>query len=354
VTGVVARTWARRRGVPLVARLMVVAVLAIALAACSSIGGGGGNRITVTGDFADVNALEHDASVVMNGVTVGFVKHVTVDGNLAKLTMSLRQNAYVPADVTPVVGQQSLLGPDVVELLVPAGDKAGPLRDHAVIADAAHPGRFQADLETLVKSGTDLLGTLGAEGTTALAQVIAENAQGFGPEGGDLRVVLDDLNTVLGGYATRTQTINTLLDNLDTFASNLGPNAQANAQALTNLANATAVLDRQKDRLLNLLSSLSSVSTEGHSLLSADLREITDQLTSLNTVTKGVANQQAALGQVLKYVNGHNLSTARSVHSAEDFVQVLNDFIVCGLPGGGEVATDPLNSCSYVPQAARP
>jgi len=331
---------------------MVGVLLAMALAACSI--GGGSGRITVTADFSDVNALEHDASVVMNGVTVGFVKHETVDGTLAKLTMLIKKSAGVPADVTPVVGQQSLLGPDVVELVVPPGDRAGPLRDHAVLADAAHPGRFQPDLETLVKSGADLLGTLGAEGTTALAHVIAENAQGFGPEGGDLRAVLDDLNTVIGGYATRTQTIDTLLTNLNTFASKLGPDAQANALALTNLADATAVLDRQKDRLVSLLASLSGVSTQGSALLEADLGQITDQLNSLNTVTAGVAKQQAALGQVLHFLNGHNLSTSRSVDPANDFVQVLNDFIVCGLPGGGEVPTSPLNSCNNVPQVALP
>jgi len=342
----------RRRGVPVVAQLMVGVLLAMALAACSI--GGGSGRITVTADFSDVNALEHDASVVMNGVTVGFVKHETVDGTLAKLTMLIKKSAGVPADVTPVVGQQSLLGPDVVELVVPPGDRAGPLRDHAVLADAAHPGRFQPDLETLVKSGADLLGTLGAEGTTALAHVIAENAQGFGPEGGDLRAVLDDLNTVIGGYATRTQTIDTLLTNLNTFASKLGPDAQANALALTNLADATAVLDRQKDRLVSLLASLSGVSTQGSALLEADLGQITDQLNSLNTVTAGVAKQQAALGQVLHFLNGHNLSTSRSVDPANDFVQVLNDFIVCGLPGGGEVPTSPLNSCNNVPQVALP
>ncbi|HEY2427941.1 MAG TPA: MlaD family protein [Acidimicrobiales bacterium] len=345
---------ARRPALSTVAKLMVAVLLAIPVAACSAVLGGGSGRITVTGDFSDVNALEHDASVVMNGVAVGYVKHMTVDGTEAKLTMLINKSADVPSNVTPVVGQQSLLGPDVVELLVPAGDRAAPLQDHAVIADAAHPGRFQPDLETLVKSGNDLLGTLGAEGTTALAQVIAENAQGFGREGGDLRAVLDDLNVVVGGYATRTRTIDTLLGNLATFASTVGPAAQADAQALSNLANTTGVLDRQKDRLLDLLASLSSVSAQGSSLLEADLTQITDQLNSLNTVTKGVANQQAALGQVLKYLNGHNLSTSRGVDPADDFVQVLNDFIVCGLPGGGEVPTSPLNSCNNVPQPVLP
>ena len=338
----------------------VACLVAMGLAACS-VAGPSGARITVTAEFSDVNALEHRATVEMNGVDVGVVSHIAVDGALARLTMSIKRSAHVPADVTPVIRQPSLLGPDVVELVVPAGAPAagslqtgtlqiGPLRAGAVLADAARPGRFQPDLETLVHSGTDLLGALGAEGTTALARVISEGAQGFGPEGGDLRAVLDDLGTVVSGYASRTRTIDTLLQHLDTFASNLGPSAQADAEAVTNLAATTAVLDRQKDRLIGLLRSLSAVSVQGSSLLHADLGLITTQLTGLESVTRGLADQQDALGRVLHYLNGHNLATSRGGDLNNDYLQVLGDFVVCGLPGGGEVATSPLDSCANVPQ----
>lgn len=332
------------------ARLLAFAVLAAAVAACSP--AGGSSRITVTGEFSDVSALEHHATVEMNGVGVGVVTHIRLDQTMALLTMSLEKSSNVPADVTAEIFQPSLLGPDVVELVVPAGSIAGPLRDHAVIADAAHPAPLAPDLETLIKSGTDLLGTLGAEGTSALARVIAEGARGFGPEGGDLRAVIDQLDTVMNAYAGQTRTIDTLLAHLATFSSQLGPQARADAQALANLAATTAVLDRQKERLVGLLASLNTLSVQGSRLLGSDLGLITDQLRGLRTVIHGLANQQDALGRVVHYLNGHNLSTARDVSHSDDFTQVLNDFVVCGLPGGGEVPNDPLNSCSNVPQAA--
>ena len=200
---------------------------------------------------------------------------------------------------------------------------------------------FEPDLfGPLVKSGNSLLDTFAVRGgTTALAQIISEGAQGFGPESGDLRAVLDDLDTVVTGYAGQTQTIDTLLNNLSTFVSGLGPDAEANAQALTNLANTTEVLDRQKDRLVQEFAALlNSVSTQGLNSSNADLTEITDQLSAVNTVTKGVANQQVALGKVLQFLNGHNESTARGVDHNDDFIQVLNDFIICGL---GQAVGDP-------------
>ena len=332
-------------------KALVGATLALAtgLAACAVPGTGGSGRITATAYFSDVNALEHHATVEMNGVGVGIVSHIAVAGSLAKLTLSIRKSADVPAGVTAVVRAPTLLGAEVVELRVPA-KPSGVLPDGAVIADAAHPAVFEPDLESLVKSGNSLLDTFAVRGgTTALAQIISEGAQGFGPESGDLRAVLDDLDTVVTGYAGQTQTIDTLLNNLSTFASGLGPDAEANAQALTNLANTTEVLDRQKDRLVQLLASLNSVSTQGSQLLNADLTEITDQLSALNTVTKGVANQQVALGKVLQFLNGHNESTARGVDHNDDFIQVLNDFIICGLgQAGGEIPGSPVSSCSAV------
>lgn len=320
--------------------------LLVGLAACAVPGTGGGGRITVTAFFSDIDALEHHATVEMSGVSVGRVSHIQVDGSEAKLTLSLRKGAGVPADAVPVIATPTLLGSQVVDLRVPANDHAGPVQDGAVLADAARPGKLEPDLESLVRSGNQLLGVLGAEGTTALARVISENAQGFGPEGGDLRAVLDSLDTVTAGYASRTQTIQTLLRNLDAFTSATGPSAQADAEALTNLAHATEELDRQKDRLVNLLASLSSLGAQTSSFLSADLDEITHQLSALNTVATGLARQQASLGRVVEYLNGHNLGTSRVVDKNDDFTQVLNDFVVCGLPGGGEDPTSPLNSCS--------
>ena len=330
-------------------RLLAVAVIGVVLGACSvgTRGDGPSGRITVTGDFVDVNALEHRATVEMNGVNVGVVSHIQVDGSLAKLTMKIKRSAHVPANVVADIRRASLLGPDVVELTPPPGSSAPPLADHAVLADAASPAKFLPDFETLVHAGNDLLGTLGAEGTSALARVVAEGAKGFGPEGGDLRVVLDSLNTVVSGYATRTQTITTLLQSLDTFSSTLSPNAQANVEALSNLARTTEVLDRQKDRLIALLTSLSTVSTQGSQLLEADLGQITTQLNGLRSVTQAVADQQASLANILIYLNGHNLATSRGVSHPNDFTQVLNDFVVCGLPNhaGGDVPGDKLNSC---------
>jgi phospholipid/cholesterol/gamma-HCH transport system substrate-binding protein len=254
----------------------------------------------------------------------------------------------VPAGVVAQVRRAAILGPQLIELLIPANTPPEPLLpDNGTITTTT----VRPDLEDLIKSGTDLIGALS---TSQLARLLQEGARGFGGEGGTLHQVIDNLDIVLSGYASRTAAITSIVKDLDTLSSSVGPAAQANAQAIANLAQAVTILDTQRVRLTNLLSALDSVSRQGVAILSTQLPQITDQLVGLRKVTQAVANQQDALGVLLKYLNGHNVALAEP--TINNFIQVLNDFVICGLgKAGGEDPTSPLNSCTNVPApAAKP
>ncbi|MBV9934622.1 MAG: MCE family protein, partial [Actinobacteria bacterium] len=216
------------------------------------------------------------------------------------------------------------------------------LRDGAVIRKT----EVVPDLEQLVGSGTEVFAAISS---TQLSTLIAENAQGFGGNGAVLSKLLDDLNTITGGFRSRTMTVTTLIDALDQLSSDLGPSAQANAKALANLATTTQILNDQRQELVGLITSLKNLSAEGRSILDAHLAQVGNQLAALRSVTQAVADRQRDLGLLLLNLPGHN--AALKAATVDDFVQVLNDFIVCGLPNGGEDPTSPLNSCNYVPQA---
>jgi phospholipid/cholesterol/gamma-HCH transport system substrate-binding protein len=302
--------------------------------------------MTAIAEFTDVGALAHGATVEMAGVSIGHVSHIQVDGSKARLVLVFPRSAHVPVSVTAQVRRAAVLGPQVIELIVPPGGaNAALLADHATIASTD----VRPDLEELIKSGTDLFGALSA---SQIATLLQEGAAAFGGEGGQIHQTLDNLDVVLTGYASRTATITSLVHDLDTLTASLGPNSDANALALANLARTTAVLDDQRTRFVNLLASLDTVSRQGVTLLATQLPQIADQLLALRTTTQALANQQKALGNILKYLPLHNAALAGS--TVNDFIQVLNDFIICGVPGGGEDPTSPLNSCSFVPQASTP
>jgi len=329
----------RRR---LLTPLLIVALMS-GTVSCSL--GGSSRSMDATAEFSDVGSLAHNATVEMAGVNIGTVTHISVDGAVARLTMRFPISARVPAGVVAQVRRAAILGPQLIELVIPPGTPPEPLlANHARITTTD----VRPDLEDLVKSGQDLIGALD---TTELAKLVQESAQGFGGEGARLRQTIDDLNVVLAGYASRDQVIVSLIQDLDRFASSTGPAAQANAEALSNLARAAAVLDDQRIRLTNLLSALDTVSLQGVAFLSTQLPQIADQLLALRTTTQALANQQAALGNILTYLKGHNAAT--SLATVNGFIQVLNDFVICGLPNhqGGDNPSSPLNACTAVAPA---
>lgn len=331
-----ARRWGAHRAlVPLVALVLVVGLLA---GGCSLVGGGG-DTITVHATFDDVADMAPGAPVQMADVRIGRVSRIQLsdDGRRAALDLTIDADAGVPADVTGRVRRTSPLGEKFVELR-PARDAGADL-----LADGDEVTQTEVvpDFEQLVASGTDVFGALSA---SQIATMLDEGARGFGGRGGQIRQILGNVADIAHGYARRTDDLTRLVESVDELASTTGPAAQAHAEAIGHLAETTRTLDEQSDHLLDLLDSLSRVSRESSDLLEAHFAAIGRQFEALRSVTTAVASEQEALARLLQYGPGHN--EALRLGTNGDFAQVLNDFVLCGLPGGGDQPGDPVNSCS--------
>jgi phospholipid/cholesterol/gamma-HCH transport system substrate-binding protein len=321
----------------------VVVMAASLLASCS---GGNGDKMTATAVFDDVADMANGALVQMADVKIGEVTKISLVGTRARVRMSFEKEARVPEAVTARVRRTSVIGEKFIELRPDTEDHDAPLlRDGAVITRT----EVVPDLEQLVGSGTAVFSALSA---SELGTLIAENAKGFGGKGPTLARLVDDLDRIMAGFRTRTDTVSKLVDAMDELASDLGPSAKANAEALANLATTTQILNEQRQALVALLTSLRNLAIEGRNILEQHRAQVGEQLVALRAVTQAIADKQRDLGLLLANLPIHN----KALHSAvvEDFVQVLNDFVICGLPGGGEVPDSPLNSCHYVPQEPAP
>jgi phospholipid/cholesterol/gamma-HCH transport system substrate-binding protein len=326
-------------------RLAAVAttlVLAASLVACS----GGDHTMTATAVFDDVADMANGALVQMADVKIGEVTSIKLVGDRAQVRMSFDETARVPQAVTARVRRTSVIGEKFIELRPDTKDQDAPLlRDGATITKT----EVVPDLEQLVSSGTEVFTALSA---SELGALIDENAKGFGGKGPTLARLVDDLDRIMAGFRTRTDTVSRLVDAMDELASDLGPSSKANAEALANLATTTQILNEQRQALVNLLISLRDLAIQGRSILEQHRTQVGEQLVALRAVTQAIADRQRDLGLLLANLPIHNVA----LHSAvvEDFVQVLNDFVICGLPNGGEVPDSPLNSCTYVPQEPTP
>ncbi|WCO65013.1 MCE family protein [Iamia majanohamensis] len=315
-----------------------VVVLVAVLAVVTGCARGDDPRIQVTATFPDVADLVEGAPVQMSDVRVGSVTSIRLadDGRRAQVRLAVDQDAAVPADVVARLRRTSALGEKLVELRPQGDDPEAPrLADGAVIARAV----VVPDVEDLVASGTELFTSISA---SQLAVIIEESAASVEGRGEDLTLLLERLETVTGGYADRTATLTGLIDDIDRLASDLAPSAEANGEALSDLAETTRILDETSEEFLTTIRSLTRVAEEGEDLLATRYDEISLALEGLRSATGAVASEQAALGRVLQFLPGHN-ALGRAVD--DDFAQIIGDVVLCGIPGGGEVDGDRLNDC---------
>lgn len=305
------------------------------LAGCS---GSGSGTITASAVFSDVTDLVAGAPVQFADISVGNVKSIDLDGTRAKVVMSIDKSADVPANVTAELQQTTILGEHYIALVAP-DDRGAALADGAVIRKT----EFVPGIQQLVSSGSEVFGAVNA---AQLAEIVDNGAQGFGGQEAQLRQLVDDFNTVLGGYASRSGEIQSVIDQLDQFSSTLAPDSQANAQAISNLAQTTQVLSQQSDQFEQLLQSLNDLATQGRSILDTGVSSTEDQLNALAAVAGQLAAHQQDLATVLEYLPGHNRTTADL--TVNNYAQVLDDVIVCGLPAnvGGTNGNYAGNTCA--------
>jgi len=310
------------------AGLLVVGLLLMpaVLAGCSS---GSSGMMTASAVFPDVSDLVNGAPVQFAGITVGDVTSISLHDAQADVVMAIRRSADVPAGVTAELRQTTILGEHYVALVDNGGNQA-PLAAGARITKT----EFVPGIQQLVSAGAEVFGAINA---AQLAQIVDNGAQGFGGQAASIRRLIDDFDTILGGYASRSPEITSVIDNLNRFNATLAPNAQQDAQSISNLAQTTSILAQQSAQFVQLLQSLDDLAVQGHSILATGLTQSEDQINALSAVASQLAQHQTDLATVLEELPLHNGALASL--TVNNYAQILEDIIVCGVPGGGAGTT---------------
>jgi phospholipid/cholesterol/gamma-HCH transport system substrate-binding protein len=301
-------------------------------------GGGPATSLTAYADFSDVNQLVGGAPVDMADIPVGHVVAITLAGSRAKVEMSIARSAKVPAGVKAELEQTSVLGDNFIQLEPTKSAVADDLLANG--STIAQTG-VQPEIEQLVQAGSQVFGAIPS---TELAEIVQAGGQGFGGQSANIRQLLDDFSTVAAGYASRDGQIQSLIENLNRLGAGLGPSATQDAQALSNLAQTVTVLQQQSTQFIDVLQSLDALSIQGHSLLGASIPEIDDELTSLAATANELASHQQDIAGLIQNLPIYN--SAANAATVNDFIQVFEDIIVCGVPGGGENDSDAAATCA--------
>lgn len=303
-------------------KMILTFVLAgVAFAACRMPEDG---TMTVSAAFPDVGDLAASAPVMMADVQIGKVSEIELEGDQALVTMKIERAARVPDGVVARVRRTSLLGERIVDLEVPEetpGD-APLLRDGGRIAET----ETRADLEDLVDEGNDVLAPIAA---SEVATLVDEGAKGFGGRGEELGTMLSNFQTIVHGYAGRTDDIRGFITSLDEFNSTLAQKAEEHAQAVANSARGIGMLREESGRLREAIRALNRLSVGARSLLAAHSDEMGRFFAQMRVILGVLREEESSIIQLLKWAPGHNHNTQTTEY--ERFVQVIQDMVVCGM-----------------------
>jgi len=326
----------RRR---LLAVVPALAAVAFGLAGCA----GSGSSRSAVAIFSDVGDLANGAQVQLAEVPVGSVSSITLDGDRAKVTLSIDQGVHIPDNVSAAIARTTILGDQYVELDVPKSDTGAAAAHVPQLANGATISHTSVvpDVEQFIQAGADVFGAIS---TTQLEQIIAAGGEGFTGQEASLKTFLQDLTTVANGYAAHTSEITQAVDGLNQLTSTLAPNSSANAQALSTLAQTATVLAENSTQFETLLQSLNNLSVQGRSILETYEPQIVAQLQTLQAVGSQVAQHQSDLAGLLEELPIANTELPSGVRNG--YVQLYENIIVCGIPLGGEDDNSPAFSCA--------
>ncbi|MEV6772366.1 MlaD family protein [Nocardia sp. NPDC051030] len=190
-----------------------------------------GDKVTYDAVFTDVSGLFAGDSVRMSGVAVGKVETVALDGNSARVHLTVDASRPIYDNTKAAVRYQNLIGQRYVELLTEGKDgaklKAGstiplertiPSFDVSKLFNGFKPMFDTLDPEQLNQFGTNLL------------RVIQGDGSGIGP-------VLADLDTLTKHARSSEAVIVLLIRNLGLVSDEIGGKSKAVGDLVQQLAN---------------------------------------------------------------------------------------------------------------------
>ncbi|HWC80463.1 MAG TPA: MCE family protein [Pseudonocardiaceae bacterium] len=259
--------------------------------------GTGANSYQITVHLADVGNLVPNAEVKVGDVTVGTITDIGFDNWTAKLTVSLPDSVVLPANAEAWIGQKSLLGAEYLSLGPPSAAKPiGTLRAGDDIP-LSRTGRYPETEELLAA----LSAILNQGGVSQLHTITAELNAALDGHTNDARSLIQNVGALAATLDARKGDIVSALNNLNQLTATLARQNQVINTALQAIPGGLAVLDQQKNSLVQTLNSVSTfgdlataVISEGGGDLHANLQAI-----------------QPILGELAD--SGHNLDEAMGI-----------------------------------------
>lgn len=120
--------------------VMALGALLVLSTQVTSLGKWGQSGYPIQAYVDDASGLEKHTHVLMNGVTIGEVQEITIEGKKVRLKLLINDGVKIPDDSAVIVAQESLLGSKVLNIVV--GDAASILKKGGVLVQSKRYASF--------------------------------------------------------------------------------------------------------------------------------------------------------------------------------------------------------------------
>ncbi|HTF50846.1 MAG TPA: MCE family protein [Pseudonocardia sp.] len=280
---------------------VVVLAAALALSGCAFDGlnqfalpgtqGRGDGAYTVRIQLRDVTGVEPNSPVMVRDADVGTVTGLRVEGDHALVTVSLNRDVSLPGNARAMVGQTTVLGSKHIELGPAAGQPSvGRLADGDTIP-LPRSGSFPQTEDVL--ASLSLL--LNGGGLAQVRTITTELNATLSGRTTDLRGLLDQLNTFVGGLDAQKADIVSAIDGLDRLSTRLNARRDTLGKAIDQLDPTLRVLNDNRDQLVHTLDALGRFGDVAGDVVRDSHDDLVANLDNLEPTLRALADAGRAL-----------------------------------------------------------
>ncbi|CQD23839.1 MCE family lipoprotein LprM [Mycobacterium lentiflavum] len=257
--------------------------------------GSGPGSFVIQAQMPDVNNIQQNSRVQVADVTVGHVAKIERQGWHALVTMRLDGGVDLPANATAKIGTTSLLGSLHIELAPPTGEPPrGKLNDGSLIP-LSHGGAYPSTEQTLAALSLVLNGG----GIGHLQDITEAFSTAFRGRGQDLRSLIGQLDSFTAHVNDQTGDIIAATDSLNNLAGQFAGQQAVLDRALTTIPNALAVLNDERDNLVEAADQLGKFSALTADVVNRTKENLVKELQEVGPVLESLANAGPSLTRAL-------------------------------------------------------
>lgn len=282
-----------------VKKFLVPGVIVALLVAAGFAMFSGGDTKTLTAHFPRAISIYEGSDVRVLGVPVGTVDKVTPSGTDVIVVMSYDAKIKVPADAKAAIVAPSIVGDRFVQL-TPVYDGGDVIADGEIL----DTDRTAAPLELdEIYSGLDklnvALGPNGANRNGALTDLLETTAENFGGQGAKFHQTIQDFSKLSATLDNNKEELFGSAAELEGFINTLAENDKTVRSFNTSLADASTMLAGEREELAASLENLGVAMSEVSGFVKENREILGKNITGLNRVSKVLAKQRSALGEIL-------------------------------------------------------